>query len=314
MRNKYLTADFAKRVNSEIQGLGLDYLPVRVEGKTDHGASMIGVTLDKLAKVATAEILSEGEFRALALACFLVEISMIDGHDAIIIDDPVSSLDHLHSRQIAKRLVEEAARGRQVIIFTHDLPFYSTVMNMAAEEGVPLHPNWIQQCEGEFGVVASDDSPWEAKNLNQRIVMLEKTLTAMPDPKSVPREEFIKMVKGFYASLRETWERLVEERLFADVVGRYELGVRTLSLKNVHVTDDDFTQVHFGMTKASTLSGHDRARGMQVAAPTVADMKADLEKIRAYARDLKDRSKLLEERRKKLLEPPRGDVAREIPE
>ena len=312
MREKYLTADFTEKVALEIENLGLDYLPVRVEGRTDRGASMIGVTLDKLAKVSTADILSEGEFRALALGCFLAEVSMIDGHDGIIIDDPVSSLDHLHCLQIAKRLVEEALHGRQVIIFTHDLPFYSAVMSMAAEARVPLHPNWIQQNDGEFGVVSSDDSPWEAKNLNQRISVLERGLAAIPDPKSISREEFMKLVKSFYVSLRETWERLVEERLLADVVGRFELGVKTQSLKTVHVTNDDFTRVHFGMARASTFSGHDRARGMQAATPTIAEMKADLEKIRTYAKDLKDRNRALEDERKKLLEPAQAEVVREI--
>lgn len=307
MRQRYLTSDFAARIDSEIENLGLDYLPVKVTGRTDHGTSMIGITLDNLAKVSTANILSEGEFRALALACFLAEVSMIEGHDGIVIDDPVSSLDHLRARQIATRLVEEAQK-RQVIIFTHDLPFYSTVMTVAAEERVPLHPNWIQHINGEYGAVASNDSPWEAKNLNQRIGVLEKTLAAMPDPRGTPREDFMKAVKDFYLHLRETWERLVEERLLGDVVGRFELGVKTQSLKTVQVSDEDFTRVYFGMARASTFSGHDRARGMQIAAPTLAELKADLDKIRAYAKELKERNKRLEDQRKRLIDPPSAEV------
>lgn len=70
------------------------------------------------AKVAT--ILSEGEQTCVALAAFLTELATANHSSALVFDDPVSSLDHRWRRQVAYRLVEEAA-VRQVIVFTHDL-------------------------------------------------------------------------------------------------------------------------------------------------------------------------------------------------
>ena len=69
------------------------------------------------------EILSEGEYRCVALAGFMAELATNDSDSGIIFDDPVSSLDHLHREAIAKRLAAEG-RSRQMIVFTHDLPFY----------------------------------------------------------------------------------------------------------------------------------------------------------------------------------------------
>ena len=108
MRETYLTEDFRKRVMTEVESAGLDYLPLKVEGRTDRGVGYIGVALSKAGREPTSRILSEGEFRGLALACFFAEIGSIEGHDGIIVDDPVSSLDHVHVTQVARRLVREA--------------------------------------------------------------------------------------------------------------------------------------------------------------------------------------------------------------
>jgi hypothetical protein len=63
------------------------------------------------------EILSEGEQRAVALADFLTEVGLNQDNVGIILDDPVTSLDHDRKEIIAARLVQEAKK-RQVIIFT----------------------------------------------------------------------------------------------------------------------------------------------------------------------------------------------------
>jgi len=88
----------------------------------------------KLTKV-TSEILSEGEQRALALAGFLTEVALTDGSGAIVIDDPVSSLDRDRSVMVAQRIAEEALK-RQVIVFTHDIVFFNELCRTADEQGI----------------------------------------------------------------------------------------------------------------------------------------------------------------------------------
>lgn len=87
----------------------------------------------------------------MALACFLGEVLGDPVKHGVIIDDPVSSLDHIRVRKVAERLVKEAAEGRQVIVFTHNLLFYSEIMNAAAT----LHWQWrvarhVQRNLGSF--------------------------------------------------------------------------------------------------------------------------------------------------------------------
>jgi energy-coupling factor transporter ATP-binding protein EcfA2 len=309
LRDSYLSQDFANAVHEEAALLGLDYLPIQVEGHTDRGKSFMGVNLKKTRNARTSHVLSEGEFRGLALACFFAELRTMPSMSGIIVDDPVSSLDHLHAREVARRLVAEARLKpeAQVVVFTHDISFYYELSCEAAAEGVPLARIWIDHVQGKgFGVVAPDDSPWAMKTVRDRLAWLEKLLVQIPDPAACGKDAYEQAVTGFYTRLRESWERLVEERLFNKVVGRFQPGVQTLSLKGACVTDADYAKVFFGMKKASERSGHDRPAGRQPDVPTKMQMKADLDELRAYEGELKKRISELESQRRELENPPRA--------
>ena len=64
------------------------------------------------------EILSEGEQKAVALAMFFAEIQ--DDNYPIILDDPVTSLDHEIAGMLSKRLL---VFSNQVIVFCHNRLF-----------------------------------------------------------------------------------------------------------------------------------------------------------------------------------------------
>lgn len=49
-----------------------------------------------------------------ALSFFLAELKEVGARHGIVVDDPVSSLDHARMEAVAKRLVKEATVGRQV--------------------------------------------------------------------------------------------------------------------------------------------------------------------------------------------------------
>jgi energy-coupling factor transporter ATP-binding protein EcfA2 len=309
LRDAYLTQGFQQAVLTEVRNLGLDYLPLKVEGRTERGVGYIGVALSKTGREPTSRILSEGEFRGLALACFFAEIGSIAGHDGIVVDDPVSSLDHLHVEQVARRLVDEARVRPQVIVFTHDLAFYYDLWTAAAEAGIAVHRNWIHK-DGTsgFGHVTSGDGPWQVKKTDERIKMLRAMVSALPDQASTPPAEWQQETEEFYSKLRETWERLVEECLLNKVVGRFQPGVSTQSLKGVSVTDEDYKKVFFAMKKASEFSGHDRPAGRPPVTRSKAEMDNDVAEIWAYERELKKRTTALENLRKALENPPVATV------
>ncbi len=301
---RHLTEDFRKRLRKEIGDLGIDYLPVVVTGRTDKGVSYVGPDLSKSITAKTSNILSEGEFRALSLACFFAEIGSIDGHDGVILDDPVSSLDHRHVRQVASRILKEA-RHRQVIVFTHELSFYYELWHQATEAGVGVLRHWIVRTdEHGFGTVRNDNAPWQVKSTKDRLMVLEGKLTAMQGRASKDTELYEREVTDFFTGLRETWERLVEEMLLNNVVGRFQPGVMTQSLGGVEVRDSDFTTIHFGMRKTSELSGHDWSKGRLPYVPSIDDMKGELEKLRTYSGELRKRREELSSSRRKAVAAP----------
>jgi energy-coupling factor transporter ATP-binding protein EcfA2 len=301
-REKYLTAQFEKDLRSEITKLGLNYLPLKVEAKTERGTSLMGVGLETPISVRNASILSEGEFRALALSCFFAEIAGLPQKSGIVVDDPVSSLDHRHVRQVADRLIDETQHRPQVIVFTHDLSFYYELWHRAAEKGVPVTRHWIRFAPPDhFGVVRADESPWATKDVAARTKSLHEQLAQIPIEQHP--EARAKEVTWFYTRLRETWERLVEERLFNGVVGRFQPGVQTLSLRGVLVTDSDYRLVYFQMKRASERSGHDWAAARLGELPSIVEMTKDLQILKEYDSQLKKRTDDLAKQRRDLEEP-----------
>ncbi len=102
----------------------LDPLAERVELKASasKGKPAVQFKLRTAGRQRVANVLSTGEQTALANAFFLAELRVSSERSAIVLDDPVSSLDHQRREHVAARLVEEARR-RQVVVLTHDLVF-----------------------------------------------------------------------------------------------------------------------------------------------------------------------------------------------
>lgn len=310
IRRNLITDGLETRIRDEIEGLDLAHIPFVVSDQSKDGNSLFEVSIEAPVAAANDKILSEGEQRALALACFLAEVAPDTENNGLIIDDPVSSLDHLRIRRVAGRLVTEAKKGRQVVIFTHNLVFYNEVIDAAAQNGVALVRRLISKTEAEgFGVVTEEDVPWIAKRTTERITHLRELHKALGAFTDYNTDEYRRAVRDFYTELRETWERLVEELLLGRVVERLDPGVKTQSLKLVTVEDADYETVFHAMKHASERSGHDMAAGKNLPTPKPEDIKADIEKIDDYRQAVQKRSKTLEARRKTLEGPPTADVA-----
>ena len=309
-RQELVTPALRSAIETEIRELNLTHLPLVFDESTARGTSLFEYRLGG-SSASKKRILSEGEQRALSLACFIGEIRQIPGNNGVIFDDPVNSLDHMRLRQVADRLVSLASEGRQVIIFTHNLLFFEEIRSIAAEvtPPVPVVTNLVsKQAGGQFGVITVNDLPWIAKKVRERFQSIDAILVAIPDPDSVDPEQYRSAVVNFYAHLRETWERLVEELLLGGVVERYNPGVKTQSLKAVSVTDDDYKKVYFEMKKVSEYSGHDTATGRQVSLPTKDQMRTDLTTLQTYTTELRRRIDDLGAQRRLLEVAPTGQI------
>ncbi|PVM93642.1 AAA family ATPase [Caulobacter endophyticus] len=313
IRRALVTQGLDTRIKEEIAALDLNYMPFEVSDRSRDGNSFFEVKLKAaVGAPANAEILSEGEQRALALACFLAEVGADKANHGLVFDDPVSSLDHLRIRRVAARLVAEAAKGKQIIVFTHNLLFYNEMLHLAASASpaVPTVRRVVTKTNaGGFGLISEEAEPWSAQKVSSRIEELRKRAKVIEGIANHEGELYRRAAKDFYTDLRETWERLVEELLLGKVVERYSSDVRTQSLRSITVTSEDHKTVFFAMKRVSEFSGHDQAVGKQVATPTPDDMKKDLDAINEYRVMIASRAKELEKERKALEAPPAGMIA-----
>ncbi len=231
------------------------------------------MALDTRQRAEKSRVLSEGEQRALGIACFFAEMGRIPGRHGIIVDDPVSSLDQQRLQKVARRLVKEAAGGRQVVVFTHHLVFYQEILSAAAaaDPQVAVVVNVIGKSGDRFGLISENDEPWIAKKVVRRIEALRHRFNAIPANVNRDTDEYRRLAKDFYTDLRESWERLVEEVLLGGV--------------------------------------HDMAAGRQLPSPDLDDMRRDLDAIEVFRVLVQRRKAALRERRAALEEPPLARLA-----
>ncbi|WP_024277718.1 AAA family ATPase [Xanthobacter sp. 126] len=245
----------------------------------------------KLTKV-TSEILSEGEQRALALAGFLTEIALTDGSGAIVIDDPVSSLDRDRSAKVAERIAEEALK-RQVIVFTHDIVFFNELCRTADAQGIEPVTVALFSDKNAAGKIDAAGMPWKGLNVAKRIGRLKNDSAQLSKVYASSPADYEVAVKNLYGRLRDTYERVVEEIIFRDIVRRGTDVIQTQLLRYVCLSDVLAIRFHEGMTRANTHS-HDNPAADTVAVPSPAEFGKDIEELELLIADLKADSETAE--------------------
>jgi hypothetical protein len=283
LSEEVVTGALTARLKEELSNLDCLHIPVDLEPETSVGETQVALRLAGAhGTPKVSDVASEGEQRALSLSFFFAEVAMSEGDGGIVVDDPVSSLDDQRREYIAKRLVEETA-NRQVIVFTHDLPFMLDLVEQAEEAGLEPLVQGIWRLGAEVGLV-DDHPPFKAMKLKERIGVLN--LEVEQWDKVDPPKDFDaawRRVCDFYARLRITWERAVEERLFRGVVTRFQRQVKTLKLDEVVVTPEMVAVVKEGMTRCSMFV-HDEPPGASTPLPDRVRLGQDLEKLRELVR------------------------------
>ncbi|MEX6505891.1 DUF6538 domain-containing protein [Jiella sp. M17.18] len=83
LRRQLVTEELERRIAGEIAALDLTHLPFKFSDSSSGGKSLFSVGLHGAGTVKNNQVLSEGEQRALALACFLAEIGGDDSRYGI---------------------------------------------------------------------------------------------------------------------------------------------------------------------------------------------------------------------------------------
>lgn len=306
LNKKLVTDEFKNGVQARLKVIGLLKGKAGVNEKPHKGKVLHKITVADAPTINPEEVFSEGERTAVALACFTAELTANRDNCAIILDDPVTSLDHLVREGVTKLLVSEAT-NRQVIIFTHDLVFYRELVSIASRNNVSVAFQHIESLGENYGLV-SDTPPWHAMNVSQRITLLEKAIGEAKLAETAGNTASYKTAcREFYDLLRSTWERSVEELLFNKVIQRLEPEVSTQSLCGVSIDDKAITAVFDGMSRSSTMiDAHDPAMAKGKPPATISDLQKDLEDLKDFKMSQKKKISESEENLKHLKKTKAG--------
>lgn len=306
-----LTPQLKSAIHTEVALLGADHLPLNLkpsgsQGETLHQLELKGAKPGR--KVSLTDILSEGEQRVVALAGFFAEIGLGQHSCPIVLDDPVSSLDHRYRGRIAARLVSEA-RKRQVLVFTHDIAFLLDLQEKAGElGGIHFTAQTILQ-QNEAAGVPNEGLPWHAMPVKGRLEHLRTLLDRIKALHDSDQGKYDEKAAFLYALLRETWEAAIEEAVFNKTVVRHGSEVQTLRLKEVGVTTAQYKAIDVNMSKCSTwMAGHDKSRKLDVHRPVPQDILTDIEKLSTFVRECKKSGEALRKERDAALFPEASQI------
>lgn len=288
----HLTAAVIDRFDAERTRFDIMHLNVGLSRKSGKMSADFQVDPKTALTKTTSEILSEGEQRALALAGFLTEVALTDGSGSIVIDDPVSSLDRERSAKVARRIAEEA-RERQVIVFTHDIVFFNELCEAADNVGIEPVTVALFSDKAAAGKVDAAGMVWKGLNVSKRVGRIKADSAALNKIHAASPADYEVAIKGLYGRLRDTYERIVEEVIFKNVVRRGTDVIQTQMLRFVRLPDALAIRFHEGMTKASIYS-HDNPAAETVENPDPDEFFADIVSLENLVKDLEAESKAAE--------------------
>lgn len=238
----------------ERKSLGCPY-KLTMHASGEEGRTQKEFKIEYSEEYLPGQILSEGEQNTYALADFITETNINKRSLGIILDDPVTSLDHERKDKIAERLVVEA-KTRQVMVMTHDIVFMGQLVTSAEDNAIPYVTHWMKKVNEEPGHVENNSSPMLAseKRLRKDSQEAIKSLTAL-DTKE--HERVLSLAVDY---LRSACEALVEELLFAKTIKRWADRVSIKNLYEVVLDGDIYKKiVVFHERLSANIPAHNRS-------------------------------------------------------
>lgn len=285
LTREHVTRVIDDRFSRESEHLGLEHVMLGDQGggkgKLRHKPALLGATLKN---ADLRDVLSEGEQTALGLAGLLTELQFDASGSALVLDDPITSLDHGRREKVARRIAKLAAK-RQVIVFTHDLTFLGDLVRGAEEEEILLQERSIVKDNQHVPGRVLETHPWKAKDAKKRIGDLRADLAKLKKEQvGLTPEDYENRVKLWAGHLSETWERVVRNDIVGKVVERGTTEVRPKMLRLLaRITEQDNNDFQAGYGQVSKWAPrHDKSEEVNFVAPTIAEMEAELDRIDAW--------------------------------
>lgn len=290
LSDKLVTNALRGRFAREIEKLKLARMPVELRKIKDSNAvSYFQVCLVENPNEPVGEIFSEGEHRCVALAAFLAELVTSKQYSSIVFDDPMSSLDHIHRKAVAARLVEEAEH-RQVIVFTHDLTFLFELRREAEARTRPVQYQTVCRKQSRPGFVEGE-LPMKAKSAQQLAHSLRSELKeAKHQFDTWPDARRTIFCKGIIEQLRESWDQGIADFVFP-VLGRFDNTIKGNSLFKLAIIEEEDVKTVTAARGRLSEEMHTSAETLNPETVSHADLVAEVLKLETWLASIMQRQK-----------------------
>lgn len=288
LARSHVTRNLVTCFSQEVEKLGISSLGIELrQGSAVAGVPQFKIHLKGDTKEAAGKVLSEGEHRCVALAAFLAELATNSTKSAIVFDDPVSSLDHVHRQAVAARLAEESI-NRQVIVFTHDVAFLLLLEESCRSIKAPVSYRLISRGSSSPGYC--HDSP------PNDVLPIDQVLSSMSSHLQNVSIHHVKgnaakwrsEVNNFDVELRTAWERAVEE-VVKPVLRRLGRKVDTTGLLKLTVlTNSDHAEMRQAYGRLSMLL-HNQPEGLSEKLPTPEQIRAEIDALSQWINSIRGR-------------------------
>ncbi len=280
LSRELVTQAIESRFRSELDRLGANHLKVEIRRtRTTKGRVRHRLVLKTGMGHGAGAILSDGENRVASLAACFADFLAEDQDVPFVFDDPMSSLDQEHEDRVAERLVH-LARDRQVIVFTHRLPFVIALIEAAKAREIAPDVSSLERTRWGAGVPAN--LPLRAQPVKKALNRLagEDLAAVRKAEQERSSEDLRSRTAVLCRDIRITLENIVEKELLADVVGRFRRPVTTQGKlhKVARVQPADCELIEEMMTKYSRYV-HAQPGESPVSLPEAAEMEADLARL-----------------------------------
>lgn len=284
LSDKYFNQKYIDVFNDECQKLngnfGIDINHTGSAGKSYRQLKLKGTNPNA--------VLSEGEQKVIAIADFLAEMQLSEINRGIVFDDPVTSLDEKRKSEIAERFVIESSQ-KQVVVFTHDLVFVSSLIGHCKDLNIINQCHWIENVDGnQPGTIWLNNTPSFEKGYKTSGKAQEYYTEAKKSPPEIREDK----IKNGFAALRTSYETLVVFGLFNGVVQRFEERVSVDSLGAVIFNDELREKVLDSFYQCCRyMEGHSHSDKYSFKKPSLENLNEEIQRFNEINKEIKEKRK-----------------------
>ena len=294
LATRYITDALIADMTTELRNLRVEGMSHTLRPRIERGKTFVSMVVEGT-NVKASNILSDGEKRIAAIAHFLAELSQSGSTSGIVVDDPVSSLDHRYRHRVAARLVHEST-VRQVVVFTHDAVFLSALLTEL--ERLHLRPE-VLSMESAEGAPGHNyrGLPWNNQSVAEKLANLEGDQRRLADQwNHPPSDALCRDMADTYGRVRGTLERLVREHVLGKAIRPFDERVQIERLAAVAgFSMEEFDQINAIYLRCNAATdAHDSSGegGREVPHPNdllgdIATMRGLVEQASTRAREVR---------------------------